>query len=71
MHALACGYMQHHLPTVRQSTPVSVEKDKKGRGGKHSSSPTQSKSRGVVPLNDPDAISELKQALEVDTQLRS
>ena len=64
-HSLACGYMQRHLPNIRQITPASGEREKKGRSGKRSTSPAQSKSKTAVPVNDPDAINELKQALEV------
>ncbi|XP_065072026.1 cilia- and flagella-associated protein 46-like isoform X1 [Rhopilema esculentum] len=65
-HALAKGYMQNHLPNSRQSTPVpATEKDKKWRTGKQSASPTHSKSKAYAITNDPEALNELKQALEI------
>ena len=64
-HSLARGFMQQHLPSSRQATPVQAEKEKKTRGGKRSASPTHAKGKAYVPVNDPDVIAELKQALEV------
>ena len=61
--------MQRHLPSSRQASPVPGEKEKKQRGGKQSASPTHVKSKTYIPVNDPEAISELKQALEVITEV--
>eukprot|EP00112_Aurelia_sp_Birch-Aquarium-sp1_P006405 Seg1708.3 transcript_id=Seg1708.3/GoldUCD/mRNA.D3Y31 product="Cilia- and flagella-associated protein 46" protein_id=Seg1708.3/GoldUCD/D3Y31 len=64
-HALARGHMQNHLPSSRQASPVVIEKDKKGRPGKQSSTPTHMKSKIYVATNDHVALNQLRQALEI------
>ena len=64
-HALARGHMQNHLPNSRQASPVVIEKDKKGRPGKQSSTPIHMKSRTYVATNDHVALNQLRQAQEV------
>ena len=64
-HALARGYMMDNLPSSRPPSPVvGGEKDKRARQ-KTSASPSLVKSRPFPASTDPDALSSLKQALEV------
>ena len=59
--------MHPYLPNATPSTPVPGEKDKKGRNVKQIASPTLGKNKPFVPSTDPDAVSDLKQALEVNS----